>query len=54
MNKKQSFMGVLVSRYIGVKLFLHSISQTFGFPPTKVSLYKAWVDENNMLRIEEI
>lgn len=42
-----NFKSVLVSRYIGVKNFLNSISGIFGFPPTKVSLFKTWVDRSS-------
>jgi hypothetical protein len=46
--------GVLVSPYIGVKVFLNSISPMFGFPPTKVRVFKAFKYENNDVHIEEI
>lgn len=50
------FKGILTSKNIGVKVFLHSISLKFGFAPTKAILYKAWKDPSNptMLRYEEI
>eukprot|EP00347_Sterkiella_histriomuscorum_P007438 403348921 len=41
-----NFKAVLVSRYIGVKNFLNSISSQFEIAPTKVSLYKTWVDRS--------
>lgn len=31
-----------------MKNFLNSISTQFNFPPTKVSLYKAWVDRSGL------
>lgn len=45
-SNEKDFKCVLVSKFIGVKNFLNSISGQFGFPPTKVSLYKAWVDRS--------
>ena len=41
---EKKFKGVMVSKHIGIKNFLNSISGMFGFAPTKVSLYKGWVD----------
>ncbi|CDW87948.1 UNKNOWN [Stylonychia lemnae] len=47
--------GILVSKHIGVKNFLNSISGMLNFAPTKVSLYKAWVDRSiNQIRYEQI
>ena len=46
--------GILVSPYIGAKVFLNSISTVFNFPPTKVSVFKAIKDENNAIHVEEI
>ena len=42
-----------MSKHIGVKNFLNSISAILNFAPTKVSLFKAWVDrELNQIRYE--
>ena len=41
-NQENKFYGILVSPYIGVKVFLNSISAQFGFAPTKVRIYKAF------------
>lgn len=43
----EAFRGILTSKYIGVKVFLNSISTQFGFAPTKVLMYKARKDNNN-------
>jgi len=52
----KGFKGVLTSKHIGVKVFLNSISTQFGFPPTKVKLYKASTaaDDPKVLEYEEI
>ena len=49
--------GILISPYIGAKLFLNSYSSVFGYPPTKVKLFKAEVKEipsGNWIDAEEI
>ena len=46
--------GILVSPYIGAKVFLNSISGYFGFAPTKVRMLMAYKDENNDVHPEEI
>lgn len=43
-GQEKHMKGVLVSKHIGIKNFLNSISGQFGFGPTKVNMYKAWVD----------
>lgn len=39
------FQTVLVSKHIGVKNFINSISSQFNYAPTKVNLFKAWIEE---------
>jgi hypothetical protein len=47
-------VGVLVSPYIGAKVFLNSIQPLFGFSPTKVNLVLAFKDSNSNIQVEHI
>ena len=53
-DAEKGLKGVLISPYIGVKVFLNSISGIYGYAPTKVRLYNIERDMNNDLHIDEI
>lgn len=57
-NELSGLHGILISPYIGAKLFLNSYSSVFGYPPTKVKLFKVetketpngvWVDAEEIV-----
>ena len=50
----QGLRGIIVSPYIGAKVFLNSISGVFGFAPTKVRMIMASKDDKNDVVPEEI